>query len=82
MGELLGAEDEPKGEGMSDDPQITVVSMPMLDTGIGMEAGFRDDAHLREVAKAEREAMDPVSRELANRIDRDIEHAFLFGSGV
>lgn len=64
----------------SDDLELRVVRMPMLDTGIGREAGFRDDEHLREVAIAEREAMSPPARELADRIERDLEEAFINGT--
>lgn len=61
---------------------LRVVRVPLLDTGLGREAGFRDDAHMIEVAKAEREVMnqDPLSKGILERMDRAEDEAFLFGS--
>jgi hypothetical protein len=66
---------------MSDDIEVKVVTMPMLDTGIGKLGGFRDDAHLIEVAKAERDAMPEWQRQMCEELDRKMEHAFINGPG-
>lgn len=63
-----------------DDLKLNVVQMPLLDTGIGREAGFRDDAHLIEVAMTERAAMPEYLRDIYDEIDRKFEHATFFGS--
>lgn len=67
---------------MSEDDKLTIrtISVPMSDTGIGKAAGYRDDAHLLEVAKAERDALPPEVQAIANEIDRRVDHALIFGS--
>lgn len=65
---------------MGDDVVISVVKVPMMDTGIGRAAGFRDDAHLIEVALAERAAMPAWQRKLHEELDRKFDDAFLNGT--
>lgn len=38
------------------EPKFTVQSVPVLDTGIGVEMGYANDAELIEAARIEREA--------------------------
>lgn len=64
---------------MSDELHIEVIAVPMGDTGLGREAGFKDDAELIAKAKAERDAMPPHIRELAEEIDAEFERRVLFG---
>jgi hypothetical protein len=56
-----------------------IVEGEVLDTGIGREAGFKDDAELVEHARREREALDPDVRELVDEIDRRFAAKFLNG---
>lgn len=60
-------------------PLITVYTAPMLDTGIGQEAGYANDDEFRAAMQAEREAMDPVERAAVEAIEADMERQFLFG---
>lgn len=60
-------------------PEFEIHKMEMLDTGIGREAGFKDDADLIAHAKAEREAMEPRMREVVEKLDAEVERRFLFG---
>jgi len=62
-------------------PTLHVVSLPVLDTGIGRGAGFRDDEHLVEVAEAERAVLSPEARALAEEIDRRLDDAIINGTG-
>lgn len=62
-----------------DEPKITVHTVKMHDTGLGREAGFKDDAELIEAAEAERETWEPWMRELAERVDAEFERKVLFG---
>lgn len=62
------------------DVKLQIVKVPMLDTGIGRAAGFRDDAHLIEVAQAERAAMPAWQRELMDEADRRLEDAVINGA--
>ena len=68
---------------MSDDYEIHVVKVPMMDTGIGREAGFRDDAHLIEVATAEREAalslLTPEARARIEAAESEMQRRFIVG---
>lgn len=61
------------------EPRLTIYTVPMLDTGLGREAGFRDDAELIEAARRKREAMPPVVREIVEAIDRRLEDAAING---
>lgn len=69
------------------EPKIETVSVPMFDTGIGREAGFKDDAELLEAAKREREefldTFTPEGREKMRKLledaEADAERRFLFG---
>lgn len=58
---------------------LKVVTVPMLDTGIGIEAGFKDDADLIRHARAERAAMDPLTREIVDKIDAEVDRRWLWG---
>lgn len=62
--------------------EFEIHKVEMLDTGIGREAGFKDDAELIAKAKAEREAMSPEVRRLVEEMDETIERAFLFGDNA
>jgi hypothetical protein len=64
-----------------DRPDFKIVKVPMLDTGIGREAGYEDDAALIEAARKEREAMPPAIREAMERIEADLTRRFLIGDG-
>lgn len=59
------------------EPEIRVVRIPMLDTGLGREAGFANDAELVEHAKREREALSPAVRELVDELDAELERRVL-----
>jgi hypothetical protein len=60
--------------------EIEVVTFTMHDTGLGQEAGYRDDREMIAAAKAEREAMDPVARSIVEEVDRRIDDAFINGT--
>jgi hypothetical protein len=64
---------------MADEPEYKVVQVPMLDTGIGQEAGFANDAELIAHAEAERAKLDPAVRELLDKADAEMTRRFLFG---
>ena len=59
--------------------EFEVHKVPMHDTGLGREAGFKDDKELVEAAKAEREKLDPKVREILERAEAEAERKFLFG---
>lgn len=58
---------------------IKTVRVPMHDTGLGIEAGYKNDAELIAAGKAQREAMDPVSRAVLDRIDERMDRAIIEG---
>lgn len=60
-------------------PRIRIYKVPVLDTGIGREAGFESDKELIAAAQAERDALPPEVRQLADAVDEEIDRAFLFG---
>lgn len=60
-----------------DDYKIEVHTFPMLDTGIGQEAGFANDAELMAAAAAERAALPLEVREAMDEIDREVERRML-----
>jgi hypothetical protein len=59
----------------------TVKSIPVLDTGLGKELGYRDDAHLLKAAAEERAALPPAQRALAEAVERKLDEAILHGTG-
>lgn len=59
--------------------EIKIVKVPLLDTGIGREAGFKDDAELIAADRAQRRALTPEARRLLEKIDAKTTQAFLFG---
>lgn len=60
-------------------PVITVYTVPMIDTGIGREAGYANDDEFRAAIKAEREAMDPKVRAAVEAVEADFMRRVLFG---
>lgn len=66
---------------MNDEPHIQVISVPLGDTGLGRAAGFKDDAELIAKAKAERKALPPEIRKMADEMDAEFERRVLFGEG-
>lgn len=71
---------------MSDDDRagrpavtFTVVSVPMpaLDTGLGREAGYANDDELREAAAAQRAALPPAVRAIADEFDAELDRRIL-----
>lgn len=64
---------------MLDPATVQVITAPLLDTGIGREAGFRDDAHLVEAAEAERASWPDLYREINDAMWADVTHRLLFG---
>lgn len=61
------------------DPELTleVVTIPMLDTGIGIEAGYADDQELLAAGQAERDALPPPVRDMVDAIDEAVERRIL-----
>jgi hypothetical protein len=47
---------------MPDQPETRIVKVPMLDTGLGREAGYRDDAELIAAYNEMRESLSPEGR--------------------
>lgn len=66
---------------MGDDIEITVRTFPMLDTGIGQEAGYESDKAFIEAMDKKRAAMPPAVRAAMDKIDAELERKFLFGEG-
>jgi len=62
---------------MSDEPKLTVHKVPVLDTGIGREAGYRDDAELIAAAEAERAKLPPAVRVAVEEIEREMQRRFI-----
>jgi hypothetical protein len=58
---------------------MKVHSFPVLDTGIGIEAGYASDRDLLEAAAKERAEKSPADRAILDECDRLIDRAFLFG---
>jgi hypothetical protein len=54
----------------------------MLDTGLGIAAGYESDEAMVAAVKAEREAMAPEVRDVIEDIERRVVRAALFGSDV
>lgn len=65
---------------MSDDKiTMKVVSVSVIDTGIGREAGFENDAALIAHAERERAKMLPEARAVFDRWDAEMQRKFIFG---
>lgn len=64
---------------MPDDVKLTVHTFPMLDTGIGIEAGYESDAAMMEAHRREREALDSEVRAALDEVDAEMTRRFLFG---
>lgn len=62
-------------------PQIvlTVHSVPVIDTGIGIEAGYESDVAMLAAAEAKRAALPPAVRTLLDQVDAEVERRILFG---
>ena len=64
-----------------------MVKLPVLDTGIGIEAGYRSDAEFIQAAEAQRQArlnlLRPDARSAIEAVERDVdermERHFLYG---
>lgn len=59
--------------------EVKVISVPLADTGLGIEAGYANDAELMEAAIAERAAQPPEIRALMDQVDAEFERRVLFG---
>lgn len=69
-----------------DEPKTTVRTVPMLDTGIGREAGYRDDAEMITAMNAKRQEMrdlltllTPEAFARLEAAEAEVERRFLFG---
>jgi hypothetical protein len=60
--------------------KLSVVTVPVLDTGIGRETGYEDDQALIAAAEAERAALSQPVRAALDEVDARLTRAFLFGS--
>lgn len=69
---------------LSDDYEIEIRKVPMLDTGIGREMGFDSDADFLEHAHVEREKalelLTSAERARFEEAEAEAERRFLFGS--
>ena len=63
---------------MADEIEYVVTSVPMLDTGIGVEAGYASDKGLLEAAARDRAALPPTIRDTMDEADRRMDEA-IFG---
>lgn len=71
---------------MADDEfRLEVHTFPMLDTGIGRELGYANDAEFMAAAQAERDrvlfVLTPEARARFEAAEREAERRFLFGDG-
>lgn len=69
-----------EGDETMGDVEFRIVTVPMLDTGLGREAGYEDDAALVAAAQAERAALAPDVREIIEKVDAELDRAFLYGT--
>lgn len=64
-------------------PDFQVHRVPILDTGIGQEMGYANDAEFIAAAEAKREKalsmLTPEARKRFEDADAEIERQFLFG---
>lgn len=61
------------------EPHVRIVTVPMLDTGLGREAGYANDRELLEAGEAQRAALPAEVRELVDEVDARFERRVLFG---
>lgn len=59
--------------------ELHVAAVPVLDTGLGREAGFANDAELIAAAAAERAAMTPAVRAVVEELEDDLTRRVLYG---
>lgn len=64
---------------MNDDLELNVVSFPMLDTGLGREAGYEDDFAMIEAHEKMRAELPLAIREILDDLDREMDGVFLHG---
>lgn len=64
---------------MRDVLAFTTHSVPALDTGIGIAAGYASDREFIAAMEAERAALPPVLRDALNAVDAALEHRILYG---
>lgn len=64
---------------MTEPLRLRTVSVPMLDTGLGREAGFANDLELKAFAALERAGRPPWMQGLMQRIDAQLTRAFVLG---
>ena len=66
------------------EPEMRVVRVPMHDTGLGREAGYRDDAELIEAGKAERAELEHLltaeALAMFDAAEREATRRALFGA--
>lgn len=60
-----------------DDIQFTVRTVPVLDTGLGIEAGYASDAEFIRAAEAERAALDPEVRAGLDDLNAELQRRIL-----
>jgi hypothetical protein len=60
-------------------PGFKVVSVPILDTGIGKEAGFENDADLIRAHAEEIAKLPPEVQELIAKVEAKLDREFLHG---
>lgn len=63
-----------------EDFNYTVRSVPMLDTGIGREAGYANDKEFIEAVEAERALLPDAVRQMLEEFERRETEALLFGT--
>jgi hypothetical protein len=61
---------------MGDMPEMRVVSVPVLDTGLGREAGYASDAEMAAADEAARAEIEALLSPEALRLLKDAEDAF------
>ncbi|WP_320672370.1 hypothetical protein [Patulibacter defluvii] len=66
---------------MASTPNVSlrIITVPMLDTGIGHEAGYANDAELIAAAEAERQQWTLTERALADAVAAEIDRLWLTG---
>jgi hypothetical protein len=66
-----------EGTGMS---EMKIVKVPMLDTGIGREAGYANDRELIDAYEAQRAALSNAERQMLDEWARRETLAFVNGT--
>jgi hypothetical protein len=68
---------------MTEEPEIRIVKVPVLDTGIGRARGYANDQELIAATEAERERvlgmLTPEARKRIEDAEAEAERRFLFG---